>query len=131
MIQSPKSEYFHGVYRSAVLLFPSVTLLVMPVGRTIFLGYDLDPVMKLFFTEISDNPSRSRAKREIHTIRVLNLLVIFKLGNPSFSQKRHFESGQFFEHHATPCHNDMARTRVADGGDGLQIWIIAANIPNK
>jgi len=29
------------------------------------------------------------------------------------------------------CHHDMARFLVADGGDGLQIWKIAANILNK
>jgi hypothetical protein len=26
------------------------------------------------------------------------------------------------------CHRGMARRRVADGGDGLQIWRIAANM---
>jgi hypothetical protein len=30
-----------------------------------------------------------------------------------------------------PCHHDMARPQVADGGDGLQIWRVAANILNK
>jgi hypothetical protein len=30
-----------------------------------------------------------------------------------------------------PCHHDMAKPQVADGGDGLQIWRIAANILNK
>jgi len=30
-----------------------------------------------------------------------------------------------------PCHHGMARPRVADGGDGLQIWKIAANLLNK
>jgi hypothetical protein len=30
-----------------------------------------------------------------------------------------------------PCHHGMARPRVADGGDGLQIWRLAANIMNK
>jgi hypothetical protein len=29
-----------------------------------------------------------------------------------------------------PCHNDMARPQVADGGDGLQIWRVAAIILN-
>jgi hypothetical protein len=29
------------------------------------------------------------------------------------------------------CHHDMARPRVADRGDGLQIWTVAANILNK
>jgi hypothetical protein len=29
------------------------------------------------------------------------------------------------------CHNDMARPQVADGGDGLQIWKLAANILNN
>jgi hypothetical protein len=27
-----------------------------------------------------------------------------------------------------PCHDGMARPRVTDGGDGLQIWRVAANI---
>jgi hypothetical protein len=30
-----------------------------------------------------------------------------------------------------PCHHGMARPQVADGGDGLQIWRVAANISNK
>jgi hypothetical protein len=30
-----------------------------------------------------------------------------------------------------PCHHGMARPQVADGGDGLQIWRVAANILNK
>jgi hypothetical protein len=30
-----------------------------------------------------------------------------------------------------PCCHGMARPRVADGGDGLQIWRVAANILNK
>jgi hypothetical protein len=30
-----------------------------------------------------------------------------------------------------PCHNSMARPHVVDGGDGLQIWRVAANILNK
>jgi hypothetical protein len=30
-----------------------------------------------------------------------------------------------------PCHHGMARSQVADGGDGLEIWRIAANILNK
>jgi hypothetical protein len=29
------------------------------------------------------------------------------------------------------CHYGMARPQVADGGDGLQIWRVAANILNK
>jgi hypothetical protein len=29
------------------------------------------------------------------------------------------------------CHHGMARPRVADRGDGLQIWRVAANILNK
>jgi hypothetical protein len=27
-----------------------------------------------------------------------------------------------------PCHHGMARSRVADGGDGLQLWRVAENI---
>jgi len=27
-----------------------------------------------------------------------------------------------------PCHYNMVRPQVADGGDGLQIWRVAANI---
>jgi hypothetical protein len=30
-----------------------------------------------------------------------------------------------------PCHHGMARLQVADGGKGLQIWRVAANILNK
>jgi hypothetical protein len=30
-----------------------------------------------------------------------------------------------------PCHHDMARPQVADGGDGLQMLRVAANILNK
>jgi hypothetical protein len=30
-----------------------------------------------------------------------------------------------------PCHHGMARAQVADGGNGLQIWSVAANILNK
>jgi hypothetical protein len=29
------------------------------------------------------------------------------------------------------CHHGMARPQVADGGDGLQVWRVAANILNK
>jgi hypothetical protein len=30
-----------------------------------------------------------------------------------------------------PCHHGMARPLIAVGGDGLQIWKVAANILNK
>jgi hypothetical protein len=30
-----------------------------------------------------------------------------------------------------PCHHGMARPQVADRGDGLHIWRVAANILNK
>jgi hypothetical protein len=30
-----------------------------------------------------------------------------------------------------PCHHSMARPQVADGGDSLQIWRVAAKILNK
>jgi hypothetical protein len=30
-----------------------------------------------------------------------------------------------------PCHRGMARSQVAGGGDGLQIWRVAASILNK
>jgi hypothetical protein len=30
-----------------------------------------------------------------------------------------------------PCHYGITRPQVADGGDGLQIWRVAANISNK
>jgi hypothetical protein len=30
-----------------------------------------------------------------------------------------------------PCHHGMARPQVADGGNGLQLWRVAANILNK
>jgi len=30
-----------------------------------------------------------------------------------------------------PCHQDMARPLVTDGGDSFQMWRVAANISNK
>jgi len=30
-----------------------------------------------------------------------------------------------------PCHHGMARPRVEDGGDGLQIWRVVSDILNK
>jgi hypothetical protein len=30
-----------------------------------------------------------------------------------------------------PCHHDMGRPQFADGGEGLDIWRVAANILNK
>jgi hypothetical protein len=30
-----------------------------------------------------------------------------------------------------PCHHDTAGPQVANGGDGLQIWMVPANILNK
>jgi hypothetical protein len=30
-----------------------------------------------------------------------------------------------------PCHHGMARPQVADGGNDLQIWRVAANVFNK
>jgi hypothetical protein len=30
-----------------------------------------------------------------------------------------------------PCHHGMPHPQVADGGDGLQVWRVAANILNK
>jgi hypothetical protein len=30
-----------------------------------------------------------------------------------------------------PCHHGMARPQVADGGDSLQFWRVAANILKK
>jgi hypothetical protein len=30
-----------------------------------------------------------------------------------------------------PCHHGMASPQVADGGDAIQIWRVAANILNK
>jgi hypothetical protein len=29
------------------------------------------------------------------------------------------------------CHHGMSRPQVADGGDGLQMWRVAANVLNK
>jgi hypothetical protein len=33
--------------------------------------------------------------------------------------------------YVSTCHHRIARARVADGGDGLQIWRVDANILNK
>jgi hypothetical protein len=30
-----------------------------------------------------------------------------------------------------PCHQGMARPQLADGGDSLQFWRVAANMLNK
>jgi hypothetical protein len=30
-----------------------------------------------------------------------------------------------------PCHHSMVRSQVADGGNTLQVWRVAANILNK
>jgi hypothetical protein len=30
-----------------------------------------------------------------------------------------------------PCHHGIERLRVADGGDGLQTWVVAMNILSK
>jgi hypothetical protein len=42
-------------------------------------------------------------------------------------------STERFNDHAkwVPCHHCMARPQVVDGGDGLQIWMVAANILHK
>jgi len=34
-------------------------------------------------------------------------------------------------HYVVSCHHGMTRPRVTDGGDGLQIWRVAANVSNK
>jgi hypothetical protein len=34
-------------------------------------------------------------------------------------------------HVCAPCLHGMARPQVADGGNGLQIWSVAANLLNK
>jgi hypothetical protein len=41
------------------------------------------------------------------------------------------KKNDFFTKKWVPCHHGMARPQVADGGEGLQIWRIAANIFNK
>jgi hypothetical protein len=43
----------------------------------------------------------------------------------------HIEMAGKFHVRWVPCHHGMARPQVADGGDGLQIWRVAANILNK
>jgi hypothetical protein len=30
-----------------------------------------------------------------------------------------------------PCHHCIAHPQITDGGDGLQVWRVAANILNK
>jgi hypothetical protein len=35
-----------------------------------------------------------------------------------------------YAHVVVPCHHGTARPQVAGGGDGLQIWRVAANILN-
>jgi hypothetical protein len=38
---------------------------------------------------------------------------------------------KFVFHYSKICHHGMARAQVADGGDGPQIWTVAADIMNK
>jgi hypothetical protein len=38
---------------------------------------------------------------------------------------------EYFHVKWVPCHHGMARPQVADGGDDLEIWRVAANILNK
>jgi hypothetical protein len=44
-----------------------------------------------------------------------------------------FQFGLWFYGHVkwVPCHHGRARSQVVEGGDGLQIWRVAANILNK
>jgi hypothetical protein len=41
-----------------------------------------------------------------------------------------FITNRDYHHHVrwVPCHHSMARPQVADGGNGLQVWRVAANI---
>jgi hypothetical protein len=41
------------------------------------------------------------------------------------------DSGYLYHVRWVTCHHGMARPQVADGGEGLQIWRVAANILNK
>jgi hypothetical protein len=55
-------------------------------------------------------------------IKYRGIVVYLQLMN-SFEQNIHVKW--------VPCHHGMARSRVADRGDGLQIWRVAAIILNK
>jgi hypothetical protein len=43
------------------------------------------------------------------------------------------KDGSIYSPHVrwVPCHHGMARSQVADGGDSLQFWRVAANMLNK
>jgi hypothetical protein len=49
-----------------------------------------------------------------------------------FMAGRKFLASVVLEFHFrwVPCHHGMARPQVANGGDSLQIWRVAANIFN-
>jgi hypothetical protein len=62
--------------------------------------------------------------------------VLITCLNCSSSSYFQIETSQHFKHvpflfRWVPCHHGMARPQVADGGNGLQIWRVAANILNK
>jgi hypothetical protein len=56
----------------------------------------------------------------------LYLLSFWKTGLVDFSKE---DAGGHVK--LVHCHHGMARPRVADKGDGLQIWRVAANTLNK
>jgi hypothetical protein len=47
----------------------------------------------------------------------------------------HYHHHHHHHHHlpyyVCPCHHDMVRSRVTDGGEGAQIWRVAVNILHK
>jgi hypothetical protein len=50
-----------------------------------------------------------------------------------FMAGRKFLASVVLEFHFrwVPCHHGMSHPAVANGGDGLQVWRVAANILNK
>jgi hypothetical protein len=56
----------------------------------------------------------------------INWLALFEEINPIYTENQRENPVKW-----VPCHHGMALPQVADGGESLQIWRVAANILNK
>jgi hypothetical protein len=62
-------------------------------------------------------------------------ILIFHISDRYFNRYRNFANINVLYNrylcYVGPCHHGMARSRVADGGDGLHIWKVTASTLNK
>jgi hypothetical protein len=82
----------------------------------------------------------STTSMHLHATSVIHCLalLIMRIG-PSTQQKEGYLQGgdkidvvvSLTHVRWVPCHHSMARPQVADGGNTLQVWRVAANILNK